>query len=325
MEAAGFSLQPVSVFMQIKAFGFTIESEIFLPQAAPAVLEKGLPPQTADIIVRYTDLSLESSSPVGKKDLIIDSSENVQCFDISSVGRFLIMDGTTIEVHTCPNVPEGLLSLYILGSCMGCIFQQRGIFAIHGSCITKNGKAILICGESGAGKSTLAAEFIKHGWKLLTDEVAVIQRDGKCFQVVSSYPSQKLWQDSIDYYQYSNQKLTSLIQEFRKEKYHVDISEMFFFGSVPLTLIVELVYSENQINIQKETGIAKLQKILDNIYLKRCIIDDKQDGETMRFAIELAQSIPVFRANRNNRESSKTLYKKLAAITNKEESDEIKQ
>ena len=53
---------------------------------------------------------------------------------------------------------------------------------IHAACIEKDGKAAIMPGEPGKGKSTLCAALVHRGWRLLSDELAVIDMaDGALF------------------------------------------------------------------------------------------------------------------------------------------------
>jgi len=170
--------------MRYKAFGLILESEILLAQASDPAMPEDMS-SAADVSVYLSDLSAEFEGAVGGEARVRITNSMRHCFDVPSVGRFRITDGKRIDVHLCEGVPDSLPALYILGSCMGCIFQQRGMFAMHGSCVCKGDMAVLISGNSGAGKSTLAARFIRHGWKLMTDDVAVIRKDNGSFRVVS--------------------------------------------------------------------------------------------------------------------------------------------
>jgi len=51
---------------------------------------------------------------------------------------------------------------------------------IHAGAIERNGKVALLPGEPGAGKSTLTAALVHRGWRLLSDELAMIRfEDGQ--------------------------------------------------------------------------------------------------------------------------------------------------
>ncbi|MCH9052405.1 MAG: HprK-related kinase A [Proteobacteria bacterium] len=50
---------------------------------------------------------------------------------------------------------------------------------IHGAVVEREGRAVVLPGSSGAGKSTLTAALVAEGWRLLSDEVTIIDpRDG---------------------------------------------------------------------------------------------------------------------------------------------------
>ena len=45
---------------------------------------------------------------------------------------------------------------------------------VHAAVVEKNGKSIILPGPPGSGKSTLCAGLVTRGWRLLTDELAMI-------------------------------------------------------------------------------------------------------------------------------------------------------
>jgi hypothetical protein len=50
---------------------------------------------------------------------------------------------------------------------------------IHAAVIERDGMAVIMPGAPGAGKSTLCAVLVNRGWRLLTDELAmIVERDG---------------------------------------------------------------------------------------------------------------------------------------------------
>ena len=51
---------------------------------------------------------------------------------------------------------------------------------IHAAIVERRGGAVLLCGASGAGKSTLCAAAVLRGWRLLSDEITLLEaREGQ--------------------------------------------------------------------------------------------------------------------------------------------------
>jgi HPr kinase/phosphorylase len=57
-----------------------------------------------------------------------------------------------------------------MGPLAGTALGIHGASNIHASCITHNGRGLLIFGQSGAGKSTLALQMIALGCQLVADD-----------------------------------------------------------------------------------------------------------------------------------------------------------
>jgi energy-coupling factor transporter ATP-binding protein EcfA2 len=55
---------------------------------------------------------------------------------------------------------------------------------IHGACVSKNGKGILLCGDSGAGKSTLAYACARAGWTYISDDTSYLINDSDVPRVI---------------------------------------------------------------------------------------------------------------------------------------------
>lgn len=45
---------------------------------------------------------------------------------------------------------------------------------IHAAVVEKDGQVLILCGQPGAGKSTLCAALVSRGWRLFSDEMAII-------------------------------------------------------------------------------------------------------------------------------------------------------
>jgi len=113
-----------------RAFGFTVASEIPLPELPSIKLDGYL----GDITVNITNLEelwLELSSE--NNNFIIN--DNFIMFLIPEKAIYLIRNGNEICVMPLTDLNDTYLRLYILGTCMGAILMQRKVLPLHGSAI----------------------------------------------------------------------------------------------------------------------------------------------------------------------------------------------
>jgi hypothetical protein len=236
-----------------EAFGFTIMSEIDLPE-----LTRGGNNLESNVIeIKVEDVSkLWLQLPKVHNKFVI--TENLIMFQIENIAIFLIQDGRKIIVSPLSEYNEDVVRLYILGSCMGAILFQRRILPLHGSAVTIEGKAYAVIGNSGAGKSTLASAFIDRGYPLLTDDVIAVTLTKEDKPLVTpSYPHQKLWGESLDKFGLDKNSYRPIYQ--RESKFVVPVTNHFSTEPIPLAGIFELERSESE-NIEMES-ISKLQSL----------------------------------------------------------------
>lgn len=233
-----------------KTFGYSIQSDIQLPELQQIDSSQ----INIDIFIRYANLTerwLElSDSP--KKFVV---TENLIMFWIPDLAIFAIEDGTNITISPEKDADEDKIRLYILGSCMGAILQQRRILPLHGSAVVIDHKAYAFIGDSGHGKSTLASSFIQRGFQLLTDDViAVTLGPDNIPYVTPAYPQQKLWQESLDTFGMNSDEFRPLFD--RETKYAIPVASHFSTDPVPLAGIFELIKMDCN-----HAGIRPIEKL----------------------------------------------------------------
>lgn len=251
-----------------KAFGLSVRSKIPFPELLLADNDR----DSIDIEIEIKDLSnfwFELSD--GQSTLIMN--ETLVMFKVSDTAIFLIEEGRRITVSPLNEYKEDVIRLYLLGSCMGAILMQRGIFPLHGSVVAINGKAYGIIGDSGAGKSTLASAFLHEGYQLLTDDViGVYFTKDNTPMVIPSYPQQKLWQESLDEFGIDNKEFKPIYQ--RETKFAVPIKNQFSSVPLPLAGLFELALAENEkVELKKIEGLSRLQTLLIHTYRNLLIQD----------------------------------------------------
>ncbi len=154
----------------LHAFGCSIRIENACPELHDALERYILPP-----IPR-------SGSQPSSEDLLF-------CVDQVD-GRYRL---TVDNVEAAPTFNSAELLLEVLKAIDETVINRlQGLKAVHAGAVVFRDRAILIPGTTHAGKSSMVAELLRRGAKLLSDEYALIDKDG----MVHSYPRPLLLRDS---------------------------------------------------------------------------------------------------------------------------------
>lgn len=84
-------------------------------------------------------------------------------------------NGEDARFEVAPEADRALADKVFDGLARGLVRHLGGAWSLHGACIARGGKAILLLGESGAGKSTAAAMLSRlPGAGLVADDIAFL-------------------------------------------------------------------------------------------------------------------------------------------------------
>lgn len=173
--------------------GLSVQSEIELRGAIATI-----PADAPDLVVRQGAVPSALPAPSAAGPAWQRSGGDF-LLSVPRVARILISDGCSITVDIDPAATAHDASAFVLGSSVGIILHQRGALALHGACVAKDGRAIVLCGASGRGKSTTAAALCKRGFTLVADDISVIGSNEDGVPIVWPDGRQlKLWRRSID-------------------------------------------------------------------------------------------------------------------------------
>ena len=95
--------------------------------------------------------------------------------------EFLISrNARTIEYRRLKNATDESLATYLLGQVLAFALVIRGHEPLHATAVVIDGEAVAFLGDCGYGKSTLGAAFLARGYRVLTDDVLVMEaRSGR--------------------------------------------------------------------------------------------------------------------------------------------------
>lgn len=175
--------------------GITLISEIALPELPPLQQQS---PTPHPVQIRLG--ALPDHLPGGVQlDPDCFATPQQYLLKIQGVARYLVSDGREIVVDPDDAAPGLDVRGYLLGSIFVVLCQQRGLLPLHASAIAGRSGVAAFLANSGQGKSTLAAHLAQRGFRVLADDVCLIDitRPGSAM-VIPTAPWLKLWRNSLE-------------------------------------------------------------------------------------------------------------------------------
>ena len=218
----------------------------------------------------------------------------------NQVGIFQITDGTTITICPKKGISMDQLTPFVFGYCIAMLFWQRNQLAIHCSAVECDGKALIIAGDSGSGKSTFTTKLLENGFRLMTDDVAIVDISSEGdIMVYPAFPQQKLCRDAVHRNHLNTEDLLYIDED--RDKFAVPRRDCFCEKPCKLSAMLCLsVQSENSdVSLTELNGHQKLISFLENNFLFPMF---RNSGgfctEDMQKCLQTVQTLPLYRMMR---------------------------
>lgn len=144
---------------------------------------------------------------------------------------------------------------------------QDAIFRVHAACVSKENRAILICGTQGAGKTTLLMKFLQSGYRFVADDVTYLKFQDNNFICYPFPKTIKIMHGDIKKFTnlYANLKYHTIITSHGTQKAIIKPEENDILINSKPTPIHQIIIPT--ISNQQESMIIDLQKDLAFNYL----------------------------------------------------------
>lgn len=269
-----------------KAFGLNIISEI---EIAELILGEGKP----DVTIMLGPVSIVDQKKLDDFNYY-EISESEFKLDVKGVAKYCVGKGECIIVNPEKNADEDTIKAYLMGIAMGVLLIQRGVTAIHGSCVDIDGIGVIFTGECGVGKSTLCSAFRKKGYQYLADDISVVTLVDEGIPVVHpAFSQQRLCSDTAEMLGYDLSTLPLVCRG--EDKYAVNTGDNFASDPIPLRAIVEIkVENKEKVMLERVNGIDRIRSIKNNVY---CILLYEKIGLRSEFIeqyMNIAKNISIY-------------------------------
>lgn len=181
-------------FHDYSVFGLHIRSELPLPELASMQTENADAP---DVYIRIGDTgAVAEPRHVGP---IFQVGINDYRLEVRNTARYRVRNGAEIIVAPFAGSSARNVRLFLLGTALGALCQQRRLLPLHASAIEVDGQCVAFAGPSGIGKSTLAAFFQDRGYNVICDDICVVGLDAQGQpRAWPGIPRLKLWREAAD-------------------------------------------------------------------------------------------------------------------------------
>ena len=160
------------------------------------------------------------------------------CISSPGAGKFRV-DLLKKSIHWKPS-SGGSLNLaqaLVTGRILGLLLPSfEPTLVLHGCVLVINDGAVGFLGPRGGGKSTLATSFLRRGFPLLSDDLAVIQKRGEKWVVQPGPPEIRLWPDAVKPFVKGEVKVEALYPETKKRRILLNGKRLSWFGGRPVPL-----------------------------------------------------------------------------------------
>jgi dephospho-CoA kinase len=175
--------------------GITLISEIVLPEL-PLIQQQSATPHPV-----HVRLGTVADCLPGAVELDPDcfATPTQYLLNIRGIARYLVTAGHEIVIDPDDAAPALDVRGYLLGSIFVVLCQQRGLLPLHASAVASKSGVVAFLANSGQGKSTLAAHLAQRGFRVLADDVCLIDatQPGSAM-VIPTAPWLKLWRNSLE-------------------------------------------------------------------------------------------------------------------------------
>ncbi len=260
------------------AYGLCIHAEIPCPELPP----NPRPAEDADVTIQLLEPVPHIAETLENGDFEV--RPEVFRLAVPGVANYRVEQGRRILIEPHAEASPEEIRLFLLGSTMGALLYQRGLFPLHGSAVETRWGAMVFVGAQGAGKSTLAAHFHRKGYRLLSDDVCAVTSSAEGLQILPALAQVRLCEDAYE-------RLGAPAgSRFDVDKYVVPMGAGYCPDPVSLRAIHLLCDKPTETpRFEVLRGFDRLQRLLENLYRPHFLKGQQTQADLMRLAGQIVQ------------------------------------
>jgi hypothetical protein len=260
------------------AYGLQFASDLLLPEFMLAEVTETAMKEPISIRIGSVPKTLTN---VRSRGSLYELGEYDFLFSLPNIATYHLTNGKAITIQPAPSSDESSIRLFLYDIVLTALFYQRRMFPLHASSIETPKGAVLFMGANGTGKSTLAAFFYQKGFRVLSDNITVLQFDAeKEIVAVPAFPAVEVWEDTLQSLQVND--LTGKIRPLRPNfsKYWLSTEDRFHHQPLRIEAIyyLETNYTQSY-DFSTASHLSRIPWINQNMHYLRFARDLGLMGE----------------------------------------------
>jgi hypothetical protein len=289
------------------AYGLALSTALEIPEWDLAAA----PPAPPDVTIEMGPVPEALEQP-HFRGVCFQAAPGAFLLQVPGIARYLVRDGRQVTIDRAAAAEDATVRVFLLGTVLGALLQQRGRLVLHGSAIATARGAILLVGPSASGKSTLAAEFWRRGYRVLADELCALDVDSGGARLWTASGHLKLWADVLEKLGIATQGLARVRPELEKYDLPVNASST---RPVPVVAACSLAPSNtSELALTTLAGFDRFREWTDATFRLRFLKGMQLLGQHFQQIRALQQHVPIARVVRPR---SPMLLRELADLVEK--------
>lgn len=272
-----------------RIYGLVIESDVEIMQ-----LLKAKDSSFADVYIKQDSCKDEVVGYLEKMGATRKRYEiglEYSCFE-NKGGFYVIRNGKEIHYECRDGYTPTMLTSWLTGFALSMLLLQRRCLAIHCSAVAYANEAVLIAGEPGAGKSSVTRKLLDRGYKLMADDVAVLEENESKAFIFPAFPYQKLCRNEVENRKLDLDELIYINED--KDKFLVPADSFESEEKELKCMFFLMVGDVKEVVVEKLSGIRQLIAFKNNLFLHKLPGAWENSKEIGELCLKAAGQCPIY-------------------------------
>ena len=197
-----------------EVYGVVLATDLTLVTPLPATVAP------ADVVFDLVDEPLVAEEfwdgPIRQRpgDFALYRTKSIDVIRFVDEAVFFVCDDRIACMPLKPGHP--IVEIRLLGGVLAYWLESRGMPTLHASAVVIDGSAVAFTAGNGGGKTSLAAELMRRGHPMLTDDILPLELRAEGVYGLAGYPQMRMWPDEAQRFVGDLEHLTRVHPAFDK-------------------------------------------------------------------------------------------------------------